>query len=98
MADWTGQLWLSLFNAEGVTLVGKTADEMHELNESDGDKYKAILQDRTLMTWEFACRAKSDTYNDQTRVRYTVSRLRPVDWAASGKRLAAQISEYWNLS
>ena len=51
-----------------------------------------------LTTWEFACRAKSDTWQDTQRVRYTVSRMRPVDWAASGKKLANAIMTDYGIT
>lgn len=69
VSDHTGQMWLSCFDESARLLVGCSADELMELKErEDGGK---SLGDKTLdatgRVWVFRCRAKMDTFNENTR-------------------------------
>lgn len=44
-----------------------------------------------LLFRRFNIRAKQDTFNDTTRVRYTVTKATPVDWSAAANELAEDI-------
>ena len=51
---------------------------------ADHDDYLAVAA-------RFNIRAKQDTFNDTTRVRYTVTKATPVDWSAAANELAEDI-------
>ncbi|ETW86185.1 hypothetical protein HETIRDRAFT_309703 [Heterobasidion irregulare TC 32-1] len=85
VADHTGQVWLQGFNDVGVAVFGKTADEVHEIKENDEAAYNDLMLKATCHTYMFGCRAKQDTFNDQTRVRYGITRIQPVDFAAEAR-------------
>jgi replication factor A1 len=67
-ADFSGQLWLSFFDDSASLILGKSADEMQELQEAgDEGAVNSIVQDATCKTYIFRCRAKMDTYKDESR-------------------------------
>ena len=65
--DHTGSIWLSAFDSAGETLLGKSADELHELRENEFEASKKVIDDAMCKTWIFKCRAKLDTYGEQQR-------------------------------
>jgi replication factor A1 len=42
----------------------------------------------------FNIRAKQETYNDSPRVRYTITKMIPVDYVKAGEELADAIKKY----
>lgn len=94
VADATGQMWLSGFNEDATKLIGMTATELHRLREESESEFTAALHKAANRMYVFNCRAKMDTFNDQSRVRYTISRCAPVDFAKAGMELADAIKAY----
>jgi len=95
VADWTTQTWLQGFNDVGAQIIGKTADELMALkDEGNDDTFLAIISAANSRIWNFTCRAKQDTYNDQTRVRYGISRVNAPDWNEESKALQAIMAQY----
>ncbi|KAF7979550.1 hypothetical protein HWV62_41814 [Athelia sp. TMB] len=64
VADWSCQAWLHGFNDSGVAVFGMPADELYEIKqENDEARFNNILQKSTCTTFNFGCKAKSDTFN-----------------------------------
>ncbi|KAF9566321.1 replication factor-a protein [Agrocybe pediades] len=80
VADYSGQAWLQGFNEVGLAIFGMTANELLEIRDRDPSQYNAILHKANCNTFNFSCRAKQDTYNDNTRVRYGISRIQPLNY------------------
>ncbi|KAG2362493.1 replication factor-A protein 1 [Suillus spraguei] len=95
VADWSGQAWLQGFNEAGLAVFGKTADEVHEIKERNEAEYNALLAQASGVTFNFSCRAKQDTYNDQTRVRYGISRITSLDYREEAKHLVDLLKSPW---
>ncbi|KIJ69175.1 hypothetical protein HYDPIDRAFT_24028 [Hydnomerulius pinastri MD-312] len=87
VADWSGQAWLQGFNDAGLAVFEKTADEVMEIKERNEAEYSALMAQASGRTFNFSCRAKQDTYNDQTRVRYGISKISPLDYHEEAKYL-----------
>ena len=58
-------------------------------------KYPAILAKSSYSTFNFACRAKLDTYQDQSRVRYGISRILPLNYREEAAYLRDIIKKNW---
>ncbi|OJA10202.1 hypothetical protein AZE42_05120 [Rhizopogon vesiculosus] len=95
VADWSAQAWLQGFNEAGLVVFGKTADEVHEIKENNEAEYNALMAQSTGVTFNFSCRAKQDTYNDQTRVRYGISKIIPLDYREEAKHLVELLKSSW---
>lgn len=94
VSDYAGGIWLSGFNDVGVAVLGQTANEMNELMQSDESAHAAVLARAMGKTFNFACRAKSDSYNDQTRVKYHVMRAAEISWTEATYSLLEEIAQY----
>lgn len=95
VADWSGQVWLQGFNDVGEAVFGMTADQLVEIKESNDSQYNAVMHKATSSTFNFVCRAKQDTYNDQTRVRYGISKIQPLDYKEETKFLVDLLHSTW---
>lgn len=93
-SDYSGQAWISTFNEAGAQIIGISADDLQNLKENDPDAFQAQIQQATGTSWFLNCRAKADSYGDQTRVRYNVQKLSQFDYAAAGHALLEDIRSY----
>lgn len=94
--DYTGQLWINSFNDVGEQIVGMKAEQLEQLrNEDDGEaKYNQVLTKAANKMYMFNCRAKMDTFQDQERVRYSVTRISEVDFAKAGNELVEAMKKF----
>ena len=67
VSDHTGALWLSCFDEVGRLIIGMTADQWMELHENDPKAAQEIVQNTNCSTWNFRCKAKLDTFQEQQR-------------------------------
>ena len=71
VSDHTGQIWVSCFDDVGRMIMGKSADQVMELSQSEAKEDKAAadnaFQAANCNTFVFKCRAKMDTFQDQQR-------------------------------
>ncbi|KAG1756344.1 uncharacterized protein EDB91DRAFT_1260389 [Suillus paluster] len=95
VADWSGQAWLQGFNEAGLVVFGKTADEVHDIKERNEAEYNTLMAQASGITFNFSCRAKQDTYNEQTRVRYGISKITPLDYREEAKHLVDLLKSSW---
>ena len=65
--DFTGQLWLSCFDEVGRMIMGRSADELMEIKEVDEKKVSEIFSDANCTTWNWKCKARMDTFQEQQR-------------------------------
>lgn len=77
LADFTGFLYISGFNEVGQLLLGKTADEMENLRSTDEAAFNAAIDRAMGNTWNVSIKAKSESYNDQQKIRYQILRAAP---------------------
>lgn len=96
VADFSDDLWISGFNEIGQQLIGMTADQLDAIRTENEGEFKAVLQRVVGQMYTFNCRAKQEMYNDTSRMRYTVTRAVPVDFAQAGHELVDMIHSLQN--
>ncbi|KZO95312.1 replication factor-a protein [Calocera viscosa TUFC12733] len=94
VADHTGQAWLSAFNDAGEMLFEMKAGDLQNLKESDESQFSRVMSDVRSKLYNFSCRARQDNYNDQTKVRYNVSRMTKLDFKTEMKALVENMKAY----
>jgi replication factor A1 len=62
---------------------------MGEYKTSDPAKYDAIISSAHFKTYTVRCRAKVDTYKDQTRVRVTAAGIASINYKEECMRLVS---------
>ncbi|KAJ1928650.1 Replication factor A protein 1 [Tieghemiomyces parasiticus] len=92
--DHVGQIWLQVFNEVAEQMLGKTANEMEELKNTDNLLFKQAFEVPLLKTFVFRCKAKAETYNETRKTRYTVMSAAPLDFVSESKQLIQSIESY----
>jgi len=96
-ADWSGQAWFAGFNDLGEAVFHRSANELIELKNNDEGSFNKVVEEAMCQTFNFSCRAKTDTYNDTTRVRYGVQKIAPLDFKEECHHLMSQLSSSWAI-
>ncbi|MCJ1352714.1 MAG: Replication factor A protein 1 [Icmadophila ericetorum] len=94
VCDHTGQLWLTCFDDVGKRIVNMSANDLMALRASDEKEAADALHNANGQTFTFNCRAKMDNYQDQQRMRYTVSSATPLSFSKECDKLAKLIKLY----
>ena len=64
VGDFTGQMWVNLFNESGEMLLGgRKAEEMESIRQSNEDEFQQILRDSCFKSFIFKMKAKQEMYN-----------------------------------
>ncbi|EXJ64213.1 replication factor A1 [Cladophialophora yegresii CBS 114405] len=94
ISDHTGQLWVSCFDETGRMIIGKTADELMEIKEVDEKKLAELFSEANCKTWNWKCKAKLDSFQEQQRVRYQVTSAAPLNFVVESQKLIELIKQY----
>ena len=69
-----GAIEISIFSQETAEkILGVSSADLGRYLESDEDQYNAVFSEATFKTYNFRLRVKEDTWNDETRLKHTVS-------------------------
>jgi len=93
-ADHTGQLWLQGFNDVGFAIFGMSANELKALEERDKDAHENTVKKVISQVYNVACRAKQDTFNDVTRIRYGINRIVPLEYTLDTQQVLDQLNAF----
>ncbi|KAJ1792246.1 Replication factor A protein 1 [Coemansia sp. RSA 2399] len=92
--DDTGQHWLSCFDEIGQKLFGCPAGDMLDLQSRDEEAFTQKVDSVMHKEYMFRCKARSEMFNDTTRVKVSVVGLQHVDFVAESERLSKLIASY----
>jgi replication factor A1 len=93
--DHTGGAWLSCFNDIGIEILGKKAQELHQMRENDNEPaVKAAFQEATFKTYLFKVRAKSESFNEDKKVRCNIMSIYPIDYVKEAHNVLRAIEQY----
>ncbi|KAF8798141.1 replication factor-a protein [Phlegmacium glaucopus] len=95
VADYSGQAWLQGFNEVGVAIFNMTANELLAIKDRSLTEYNAIMHQANCNTYNFSCRAKQDTYNETTRIRYGISRIQPLNYKEEAMAMRDLLFSAW---
>lgn len=63
IADFSDHVWVTLFQEQAETLIGKSAQELGTLRDSNPEAFQNALNAVTFKTFTFKLRVKMETYN-----------------------------------
>ena len=73
-------------------ILNTTSQELGNALDQDEERYNSIFTEATFKTFNFRMRAKSETYNDETRVKHTIISAEEINWSAYCSKLLAEIT------
>lgn len=85
VSDYSGALtMLTAFDEVAVTILGKSANEMHALEQQKSPEYEEVYNRVQGQWFSFKIKPKMDTYQDKENIRRTAVAAERVDFSASG--------------
>ena len=93
IADATDNQWVTCFQEEGEKIIGRTSEELGNLQEIDGEEFNRAFQLATFQKFNFRLRCKADNYNDEQRVRHTVVSANRLDYKEYNKRIIQELKD-----
>lgn len=75
--------------AEGI--LGHSAETLGQLKDTDEAAFDEVFRKVIFTTHVFRNRVKLETYNDESRVKATVMKVKPVDHREYSRRLISNI-------
>ncbi|CDH49356.1 replication factor-a protein 1 [Lichtheimia corymbifera JMRC:FSU:9682] len=91
--DSTASIFVNIFDELGAFLIGMSADEMQKHKESDPESHNRFLKKAIFQTYNFKGRAKLESYNDNTRPRYTLFEATPLDFKEECKEILGELEK-----
>jgi len=90
--DHTGSQWLSCFNDVAEQILGKPAAELNGyLDQGNTEAYEQVFANANFSSWIFNCRAKSEVYQDEQRVKMVVRSCQPLNFVEESSLLIEKI-------
>ena len=86
------QRYISFFDDQAMTILGKTADELAPLRLQDEQAFRSYFEGHAFRPYIMKCRVKNDTYMDEQRLKVSAMHLQPLDYSGEGRKLLDEIS------
>ncbi|KAG5365426.1 Replication factor A protein 1 [Yarrowia sp. C11] len=95
VGDATGSMWLTAFNEPAEVIVGLTADQLTEIQTSQGDdEYEQAVQQVTGKQYTLRCRSKQEFYNEESKARHQVLTAQALDYPKDIDELIKDLDQY----
>eukprot|EP01130_Rhizamoeba_saxonica_P012898 TRINITY_DN547_c0_g1_i2.p1 TRINITY_DN547_c0_g1~~TRINITY_DN547_c0_g1_i2.p1 ORF type:complete len:448 (-),score=119.80 TRINITY_DN547_c0_g1_i2:37-1380(-) len=93
IADHTASMFVSAFNDQGKIILGVPAEVVNESQKNDDIRFKRHFLEASFKTWNFRIFAKEDTYDGNTRVKYRIDEVKPLNLVQDSNRLIEEINK-----
>lgn len=87
LGDFTGQIWISLFDEVATSLFGIPASEMKTMSEESPVELQSLIRGMYFKEFLFRVKSKQDSYNDEVRMRYSGLSVSSLDILRESKKL-----------
>jgi len=95
-ADYSDHLWATCFHETSEALFGQSAEVLGPMQKDDAEAFDAVIKESVFNSYIVKFRAKTDTYNNETRLKVTVTDLHKLNFTEYAKKLVAEIKETAN--
>jgi len=93
IADFTDHQWVTCFQETAEVLLGKSAEELGNMKESDPTQYQKCFEESTFKWFIFKLRVKMEMYNDENRLKTNVVDVREMNYKEYNEKLIKDIKE-----
>ncbi|XP_077301478.1 uncharacterized protein LOC143922084 [Arctopsyche grandis] len=91
VGDFTGQLWVTLFDDHGKALLGSSATELKEMCDNNPEDVHNLVKSVMSKEYQFKIRSKEENYNGEPKLRSNCLEFFSVDYVAETKRMLEAI-------
>lgn len=103
--DFTGQEYISIFDTDAAQILSRSANDMHDevvqTSASPGQPmaeesaFNQTLKSSYFEEYLFTIRAKTEMVKDENKVKYSVIKVKGIDYARESRILATGIKKYF---
>lgn len=93
VGDFTGQMWITVFDEGGKALFGVTAEQMKEMSERSPEDTHYRIKEICSKDFQFRIKNREENYNGDIRLRSTCMDLSVVDCMLDTKRMLEVIEK-----
>ncbi|ELA42708.1 replication factor-a protein 1 (rpa1) [Vittaforma corneae ATCC 50505] len=93
VGDFTGQMWITIFDEGGKSLLGVTAAELKEMGECNPENVHNLIKGIYSKELQFRLRNKEENYNGDIKLRSSCLEISPVDYVFETKRMLEAIEK-----
>lgn len=94
VADFSGTHWITVFEDVATRLLGKSAEEIGRLLDSDNlPEYNNVFTAVRFREYTFRIRAKNEFFNEAQKIKWTAFSIEPVAYDRYTEELKKAISE-----
>ncbi len=85
---------MQAFNDIGEIVFGRSANDLHSMSQYDERGYKDLLSNVLFKEYTFKVRAKQESYQSETKIRYTIVSMQGLDYVDASRELLDMIDMY----
>lgn len=93
VGDFTGQIWITIFDEGGKSLLGVNAAELKEMSESNPEDVHNLIKGIYSKEFQFRIRNKEENYNGDIKLRSSCLEISPVDYVFETRRMLEVIEK-----
>jgi replication factor A1 len=93
VGDFTGQIWITLFDDTSASVLGLPAEELKKLGGENSSQLQSTIKKLYQKELYLKIRSREDTYNNEVKMRYNVLNLNAVDYLKESKGLISLIDK-----
>lgn len=93
VGDFTGQMWITVFDESGRSIFGLSARELKEMGEQNPEDVHNLVRGLVSKELQFKIRTKEENYNGETRQRSSCMELSPIDVIGETKKMLDAIEK-----
>jgi len=96
ISDFSGGEYCSAFNEEATEFLGISAEDLETfVKNGNEDGFEKPFTDAMFKPCNVKIKAKEDTYQGQSRVKYTIQELKEFDYVAESQKLFEEVHTKW---
>lgn len=92
--DFTGSIWATAFDDSGETILGLTANQLQQLEQTNNSQHGHIVSTRGRQEMIFRIRSKAEIYQEKTRTRHQMMKVSHLNYAEEFSRMVSLINAY----
>lgn len=93
VGDFTGQMWITVFDESGRSIFGLSARDLKEMGEQNPEEVHNLVKGMVSKEFQFKIRNKQENYNGETRLRSSCMELSSIDMVGESRKMLDAIEK-----
>ncbi|KAM0681595.1 Replication factor A protein 1 [Glugoides intestinalis] len=93
LGDFTGQMWATIFDDGGKSLLGVTAAELKEMSEANPENVHNLIKSIYSKEFQFKIKNREENYNGDLKLKSNCLEITPIDCVFETKKMLSAIEK-----